>query len=109
MQEDFLTTQLGIQGFRVTAVEQRTTIVARSASVFHLQRTKVGHICGGCEQLAPGYDHEWQEVQHLTFWQHLSFLRFEHYRVDCPKCGVRTEALDFVYVFSDFGNIIGLN
>ena len=32
----------------------------------------------------------------MTLWQHLTFLRFEHYRVDCPTCGVRTEALNFV-------------
>ncbi len=32
----------------------------------------------------------------MTLWQHLAFLRFKRYRVDCPSCGVRTEALDFV-------------
>lgn len=34
----------------------------------------------------------------MTLWQHISFLRFQRYRVDCPKCGVRTEALDFVTI-----------
>lgn len=34
----------------------------------------------------------------MTLLQHLSFLRFERYRVNCPKCGIRTEALDFVTI-----------
>ena len=68
----------------------------RRAVIVHLERTKEGYRCGQCGQAAPGYDHHWQEVQHLTLWQHLSFLRFERYRVDCPTCGICTEALDFV-------------
>lgn len=31
-------------------------------------------------------------------WHHLCFLRFERYRVNCPRCGIRTEALRFVDV-----------
>jgi transposase len=96
MQQDCLTTFLGIQGFWVTAVEQIAAMPAHSVYRFHLARTKKGYICGECGQDAPGYDHVWQEVQHLTLWQHLSFLRFERHRVNCPRCGVRTEALDFV-------------
>ena len=96
MQSACLTTLLGIQGFRVTSIEQTLVVPARSIILIHMERIRKGHICGECGQAAPGYDHTWQEVQHLTLWQHLTVLRFERYRVDCPACGVRTEALDFV-------------
>ncbi len=97
MQQDCLTMLLGIQGFRVTAVEQIAVMPAHSVVRVHLERIGDGYyVCGECGQAAPGYDHQWQEVQHLTLWQHLTFLRFKRYRVDCPSCGVRTEALDFV-------------
>ncbi len=97
MQQDRLTMLLGIQGFRVTAVEQIAVMPAHSVVRVHLERIGDGYyVCGECGQVAPGYDHQWQEVQHLTLWRHLTFLRFKHYRVDCPSCGVRTEALDFV-------------
>ena len=98
MQQSCLTTLLGIQGFRVTSIEQTVIIPARSVILIHMERIKEGFICSACGQAAPGYDHTWQEVQHLTLWQHLTFLCFERYRVDCPTCGVRTEALDFVGV-----------
>lgn len=97
MQPDCLTSLLGIQGFRVIGVEWALRR-KRSVVIVELQRRNAGYICGECRQVAPGYDHHWQEVQHLTLWQHLSFLRFQRYRVDCPKCGVRTEALDFVTI-----------
>jgi transposase len=87
---------LSIQGFRVSAVEQIAAMPAHSVYRVHLARTMKEHFCGECGQVAPGYDHVWQEVQHTTVWQHLTFLRFERYRVDCPRCGVRTEALNFV-------------
>lgn len=97
MEPDCLTSLLGIQGFGVVGVEW-TIRKKRGVVIVQLQRRKEGYICGECGQVTPGYDHHWQEVQHLTLWQHLSFLRFERYRVNCPKCGIRTEALDFVTI-----------
>jgi transposase len=65
----------------------------------HLERTRQGFICGGCGQgVLHSYDHSWQELMHLTLWRHQTVLRFPRYRVDCPDCGVRTEALDFADV-----------
>ncbi len=96
MREDCLTSLLGIQGFRIVRMEREGFAKNRRAVIVHLERTQKGYRCGDCGQAAPGYDHHWQEVQHLTLWQHLSFLRFERYRVNCPTCGIRTEALDFV-------------
>lgn len=96
MQHTYLTTLLAIQGFQITSVEKTVFMPARSGLIIHMERTKEAYICGECGQAAPGYDHRLQDVQHLTLWQHLTVLRFERYRVDCPTCGVRTEALDFV-------------
>jgi len=98
MQPDCLTSLLGIQGFRVVGVEW-TFRKKRRVVIVHLKRRAAEeYICGECGQVAPGYDHHWQEVKHLTMWQHLSFLGFERYRVNCQTCGVRTEALDFVTI-----------
>jgi transposase len=71
----------------------------RSIVRVHLERTQQGYICSGCGQgVLQGYDHAWQELRHLTWWQHQCILRFQRYRVDCPDCGVRTEALEFADV-----------
>lgn len=32
------------------------------------------------------------------WWQWFTLVRFRRYRVDCPDCGARTEALDFMDV-----------
>ena len=98
MQEDCLTNLLGIQGFHVVEMKWQRFGKKRSAVIIHLKRSREGYNCGECGQAAPGYDHKWQEVQHLTLWEHLSFLGFERYRVNCSRCGVRTEALEFVAV-----------
>ncbi|MBK8870748.1 MAG: ISL3 family transposase [Elusimicrobia bacterium] len=71
----------------------------QSSVVVHMERIIKGHTCGKCGQaVEQGYDSSWQEVQHLMLWHHLCFLRFERYRVNCPRCGIRTEALEFVDV-----------
>jgi transposase len=96
MQEDCLTTLLGIQGFHVVRIEWQRGGEKQGAVIVHLRRSKAGYVCGQCGKPAPGYDSHWQDVQHLAFWNHLTFLRFKRHRVECPRCGVRTEALDFV-------------
>lgn len=96
MQEDSLTTLLGIQGYRVAGIEQISRGKGHSIVMAHLQRTRGSYVCGGCGQvLSEGYDHTWQELRHLTLWHHQTILRFPRYRVNCPHCGIRTEALDF--------------
>lgn len=97
MQEDCLTGLLGIQGYRVNAVERFGEEPGRGLVRVHLERTRQGFFCGGCGQgVLQGYDHAWQELRHLSLWQHQTIVRFPRYRVDCPDCGVRTEALEFV-------------
>jgi transposase len=96
MRNQSVTSLLGIQGFAVKRIEY-THRKARSAVIVHLERTGKGYRCGGCGQrVRAGYDRTEEEVQHLTWWAHLTFLRFQRYRVHCPQCGIRTEALECV-------------
>jgi len=99
VQRDYLTELLGIQGYRVIDLDRIGDGPGRSIVRVHLERTQQGYICSGCGQgVLQGYDHAWQELRHLTWWQHQCILRFQRYRVDCPDCGVRTEALEFADV-----------
>lgn len=98
MQEYYLTKLLQIQGFQVERVTQGFHKGQKSV-VIHLERKKSGYVCSTCGQATEsGYDHSWQQAQHLMLWDWVCFLRFKRYRVNCPRCGVRTEALDFVSV-----------
>ncbi len=98
MPENCLTSLLETQGFRVKRLESGF-YKGQNAVAVHLERVKKGRVCGKCGQTAPqGYDSAWREVQRLMPWRHVCFLRFERYRVNCPRCGIRTEALDFVEV-----------
>ena len=95
---DYLTDFLGIQGFSVVKVEKMIK-KERSVIVVSLVHNRSSFLCSGCHQkVTTVYDSHWLEVQHLTFWQHLTFLRFRRYRVNCPRCGIRTEELSFVKV-----------
>lgn len=98
MQYDYLTSLLGIQGFHITAVE---TEVRKKGStvVVVLERDQTEYQCNKCgKKVTAGYDSKEFEVQHLMWWQHMTVLRFERYRADCPCCGPKTEVLDFVDV-----------
>jgi len=39
-------------------------------------------------------------VEHLGWWQHISYLRLMQYRVKCPRCGLKVEELSFVDRYS---------
>jgi len=96
MQPDCLTELLGFQGYRVTAVEWFGKRAGLTGVRLHLERTAAGHMCGDCHRtVAQGYDHTWQEVHHLRLFEHHTVVRFPRYRVNCPVCGIRTEALAF--------------
>ncbi len=96
MHFDYLTKLLKFQGFKVVDF-QETRYDGKSAVTLTLDRTRPNYHCGKCGQaVQQGYDSAWQEIQHLTLWQHVTWLRFKRYRVNCPDCGVQTEALDFV-------------
>lgn len=99
MQLNYLTQLLGIQGYRVSAVGQVENISGCGMIRIHLERTYEGYICGGCgKAVTQVYDYTWQELRHLTIWQHQTILCFPRYWVICPDCGVRTETLDFADV-----------
>ena len=99
MPSDCLAGLLGIQGYRVSAVERRAGGAGGGLVRVQLERTRVGFICDGCGQgVLQGYDHTWQELRHLMLWQHQTIVRFPRYRVNCPDCGIRTEALEFADV-----------
>lgn len=96
MQYEFITSLLGIQGFEVVDIEQKRC-KGHNAVILYLERIYSSYRCGSCGQVVQRvYDWTEQEVQHLAFWQHLTFLRFKRYRVVCSTCGIRTEVLDFV-------------
>jgi transposase len=99
MQAECLTTLLGIEGYRVSTVEEIGSRPGPSVVRLGLERTREGYSCGSCgRSVTSGYDHSTQELRHLMLWQHPTVLRFDRYRVDCPDCGVQTEALDFAAV-----------
>lgn len=96
MHTDCLTELLGFQGYRVAAVEWFGKRPGLSGVRVHLERTGTGYVCGECGRAVPeGYDHTWQEVHHLRLFEHHTVIRFPRYRVNCPVCGIRTEALTF--------------
>lgn len=96
MQQDYLTWLLEFQGFRVATVERINNERSNSTIRISLERTGEGYICGECRQwVTSGYDHTWQELRHLMFWQHHCIVLFPRYRVVCPRCGIRTEFLEF--------------
>lgn len=90
---------LGVTGLRVTEVffqiDGRLTIMV--APGWRLPR------CGRCGRRAPIYDH-----RPLRWWAHLPFgatpvrLGYAPRRVDCPRCGVRTEQLPWGEAASRF-------
>jgi len=99
MQGDYLTKLLGIQGYSVIAIEQIGAKPGSGLVRLHLERTCQDYICGRCgRSVTGGYDHSTQELRHLMLWQHQTCIRFERYRLNCPDCGVQTEALEFADV-----------
>jgi len=96
MQLDCLTELLGFQGYRVTAVDWFGKRAGLTGVRLRLERTAAGFVCGDCHRaVAQGYDHTWQDVHHLRLFEHHTVVRFPRYRVNCPACGIRTEALAF--------------
>ncbi|MBI3292905.1 MAG: ISL3 family transposase [Elusimicrobia bacterium] len=92
-----LTTFLGIPGFKVVDTMQRKR-GWRSQVILSLERERGFRFrCSGCDQEVAEvtrYRKRW--VRHLFMWQHATFLRFEQYRVICPRCGLKVEALPWL-------------
>lgn len=51
-------------------------------------------ICSICKEPGPTYDHgRERRFEFIPFWGHLVFFVYAMRRVNCPKCGVRVEAV----------------
>lgn len=96
MQYDYFTNFLGIQGFEVKSIEEEKR-KGRKAVILKIERTENNYRCGSCgKKVQAGYDSKEEEIQHLPLWEYLTYVKFRRYRVNCPDCGIRTEALGFV-------------
>lgn len=100
MQIDYITKLLGIQWFCASKLEIENRD-GRKAVVIYLDRVSENFICSRCGQVVScAIPYREREVQHLTVWGYLTFLRFEQYRVLCPTCGLVVEYLPFVDKYS---------
>ena len=96
MRLHYLTTLLGIQGYRVVklGVELRR---GRPAVVLDLRRVHPRYECAGCQRRRKTAHSSWEiQLQHLMWWQYPTVLRVRRYRVNCPDCGLTLEPLPFV-------------
>ena len=93
---DLITTLLNFPGFQVSDIRTEDRSAFRMVFVT-IESLEGIHRCGECGKTGlPGYDSHLQEVRHLMWWQSFTVVCFRRYRVRCPDCGIRTEALDFV-------------
>ncbi len=88
---------LGFKGFKVNkiALEQ---VRDKSRVIVDLTREPGYRFrCSECgqevEEVTP---YRQRMVQHLFVWQHVSFVRFQEYRVICPQCGLKVESLPWL-------------
>jgi transposase len=97
MPMDDLTTLLGIRGFKVKGIKPQKRS-GRSRVILSLERAPGFRFeCEGCGQEVERvrrYRIRW--VRHLHLWQHATWLRFEQFRVNCPRCGWRVERLPWL-------------
>jgi len=96
MRPNCLTKLLRIQGYRIVgiSIEHRR---GREAVILELKRLVRRFECEKCHRRIRKAHSSWLiEIQHLTLWQFLTFLRVRHYRVNCPTCGLTLESLPFV-------------
>lgn len=96
MRANCLTKLLEIQGFRVIDLSQEMR-KGREAVILDLKRMGRGFECGTCHRRVKNAHSSWLiEIQHLTLWHYLTFLRVRHHRIHCPTCGLTLESLPFV-------------
>jgi transposase len=59
--------------------------------------------CGGCgRKVRQRHDRAWRSWRHLDVLGWRTYLRYGIWRVKCPRCGVRTEAVPWAEVGSRF-------
>ena len=107
MQTNLFTRLLGIQGFIVQKVMLECR-GQRSCVILDIKREFPEFICSGCGQMyQEGITYRERIVQHLSCWQHLTYLRFTQYRVKCSRCGLRVEQLPFVQRYNRVSVMLG--
>ena len=107
MQTNLFTRRLGIQGFIVQKVMLECR-GQRSCVILDIKREFPEFICSGCGQMyQEGITYRERIVQHLSCWQHLTYLRFTQYRVKCSRCGLRVEQLPFVQRYNRVSVMLG--
>jgi len=94
---NYITNLLGISGFKVVSIEI-TKIGFRKGVILNMERiNKNQFYCSNCGQMvSKGIPYRQRFVQHLPLWDYVTFLRFMEYRVICPNCGLKVEALDWI-------------
>lgn len=91
---------LGMQGLWVRGLELRWK--QREVWVFVKPRWRV-HRCGGCgRQARRRHDRSWRSWRHLDVFGWRCWLRYQIWRVRCPRCGVRTERVPWAAAGSRF-------
>ena len=104
---DYFTRLLGIQGFVVVAVTQAKHGLF-SHVILDLKRTQQRFICSECGHVSnEGISYRERKIQHLSFWQHRCYLRFMQFRLRCPRCGLKVEALPFIHRYSRVSVMLG--
>jgi transposase len=97
MPMDDFTTLLGFPGFKVIDV-MRQKRGWRSRVIVSLERERGFRFrCSQCTQEVSevtAYRKRW--IRHLFLWQHATVLRFQQYRVICPRCGLKVESLPWL-------------
>jgi transposase len=91
---------LGMQGLWVRGLELRWK--QHELWVFVAPRWRVQR-CGGCGRKARRrHDRAWRSWRHLDVFGWRCWLRYQIWRVRCPRCGVRTESVPWAAAGSRF-------
>lgn len=84
---------LGLQGFRVKGLRIEE-VDGRQELTVEIRRRRRRRICSGCGKWVRGtYDRHARRWRHLSMFGTRTYLEGEIRRVNCPRCGVRVEAV----------------
>jgi len=98
MQKNTITELVQIPGFSVTEISFGDRKGQVPEVRIRLTRDKPWYCCSGCGQsYLTYYDGQPYEVRDLPYgkWKK-AYLLFDKVRVECPKCGVKTEKLEWL-------------
>lgn len=65
-----------------------------------------GRCCSGCGRAARRcHDRSWRSWRHLDLFGWKTWLRYQIWRVECPRCGVRTQQVPWAQAGSRFTHV----